>query len=270
MTTLQFGPCRRERNEGAFAGQWNYAQSATAIDVRRARRRRSGIACRDPDSDRSEPMDIDACRGALVAPHRAASAGSRIVGSRQGGRMMSSHAIGVVAVVIAATLTSAVPAPDQAVGRRMARITFEHPTWVADTQLVGTTSSRTTTDEWRGGSRARSCTGQRRGMRWWCPSIASRASAGSRAALSPGAAFVTGALTDVHNNNRLGFAEPPGVRSARPRRTRRSDDVRWAAGSIDRGRHRVQQIIRIEWLRDHAHRVQRIRVARRVVFASHQ
>jgi len=52
--------------------------------------------------------------------------------------MMLSHAIGFVAFVIAATLTSAVPAPDHAAGRRTARITFEHPTWVADTQLVGT------------------------------------------------------------------------------------------------------------------------------------
>ena len=51
---------------------------------------------------------------------------------------MSSHAIGFVAFVIAATLTSTVPAPDQAEGRRTARITFEHPTWVADTLLVGT------------------------------------------------------------------------------------------------------------------------------------
>ena len=38
---------------------------------------------------------------------------------------MSSHAIGFVAFVIAATLTSTVPAPDQAEGRRTARITFE-------------------------------------------------------------------------------------------------------------------------------------------------
>jgi hypothetical protein len=51
---------------------------------------------------------------------------------------MSSHAIGFVAVVIAATLTTAVPAPDYAAGRRTASIAFEHPTWVADTQLVGT------------------------------------------------------------------------------------------------------------------------------------
>ena len=50
---------------------------------------------------------------------------------------MSGHPIGFVAFVIAATLTSAVPAPDRAESRRMARITFEHPTWVSDTQLLG-------------------------------------------------------------------------------------------------------------------------------------
>jgi hypothetical protein len=43
-----------------------------------------------------------------------------------------------IAFVTAATFPSAVPAPDRADGRRCARITFDRPTWVTNTHLIGT------------------------------------------------------------------------------------------------------------------------------------